>query len=97
MCAGRVSRGKDLSVLMASRDSDRISLENFSDEGGSEIRLSSPNSLDHPRPIFTMNALSWKIYMRKEIDLAEVRALQNGACRRPMNDPWVRPPRKRTE
>ncbi|KZV41824.1 hypothetical protein F511_37374 [Dorcoceras hygrometricum] len=43
-----VPRGKDLSVLMASRDSDRISPENFSDEGGSEIRLSGPNSLDPP-------------------------------------------------
>ncbi|KZV48539.1 hypothetical protein F511_16800 [Dorcoceras hygrometricum] len=33
--------------------------------------------------------------MRKKIDLAEVRALQNGACRRPVKAPWVRPPRRR--
>ncbi|KZV40237.1 hypothetical protein F511_31620 [Dorcoceras hygrometricum] len=33
---------------MANRDSDRISSENSSDEGGSEIRLSSPNSLEQP-------------------------------------------------
>ncbi|KZV33965.1 hypothetical protein F511_04190 [Dorcoceras hygrometricum] len=64
-CGGRLPRGKDLSVLMVNRDSDRISSENSSDEGG------------------------------KKIDLAEVRALQNGACRRPVKAPWVRPSRKR--
>ncbi|KZV36359.1 hypothetical protein F511_03800 [Dorcoceras hygrometricum] len=31
----------------------------------------------------------------KKIDLAEVRALQNGAGRRPVKAPWVRPPRRR--
>ncbi|KZV32690.1 flowering time control protein FPA-like [Dorcoceras hygrometricum] len=31
----------------------------------------------------------------KKIDLTEVRALQNGAGRRPMKAPWVRPPRRR--
>ncbi|KZV50797.1 guanylate-binding protein 4 [Dorcoceras hygrometricum] len=31
----------------------------------------------------------------KKIDLAEVRALQNGAGRRPKKAPWVRPPRRR--
>ncbi|KZV33770.1 hypothetical protein F511_09441 [Dorcoceras hygrometricum] len=44
----RVPRGKDLSVLMANRGSDRISSENSSDEGESKIRLSSLNSLDPP-------------------------------------------------
>ncbi|KZV31611.1 hypothetical protein F511_27642 [Dorcoceras hygrometricum] len=33
--------------------------------------------------------------IRKKIDLAEVRALQNGSGRRPMKAPWVRPPRRR--
>ncbi|KZV57794.1 ARM repeat-containing protein [Dorcoceras hygrometricum] len=49
ICAGRVPQGIDISVLLASRDSDRTSLENSSDEGGSEIRLPDPNSLD-PSP-----------------------------------------------
>ncbi|KZV27098.1 putative RNA polymerase II transcription factor B subunit 1-1 [Dorcoceras hygrometricum] len=44
----RVQHGKDLSILMANRGSDRISPENSSDEGGLEIRLSDLNSLDPP-------------------------------------------------
>ncbi|KZV42450.1 hypothetical protein F511_36029 [Dorcoceras hygrometricum] len=44
----RVPRGKDLSVLMTNRDNDRISSENSSDDGGSEIQLSDLNSLDPP-------------------------------------------------
>ncbi|KZV27182.1 hypothetical protein F511_24317 [Dorcoceras hygrometricum] len=207
--SGRVPRGKDLSILMASRDSDRVSPENSSDEGGSEIRLSGPNNLDpsrthihherlelenshevlrtlglcaksdiiipkkgymcHEPPSgyfttyldhfsngfslppndllveivhslgvsfsqFTSNAINAFICFRrlvsqtripvtldlfhalfsarctgpgsyiyfqpridckKKIDLAEVRALQNGASRRPVKSLWVRPPRRR--
>ncbi|KZV20603.1 hypothetical protein F511_21876 [Dorcoceras hygrometricum] len=48
ICTGRVPRGKDLSVLMANRGSDRIFPENSSDEGELEIRLSDLNSLDSP-------------------------------------------------
>ncbi|KZV49068.1 hypothetical protein F511_11019 [Dorcoceras hygrometricum] len=42
----RISRGKNISLLMVDRDSGRTFVENSSDEGGSEIRLSDPNSLD---------------------------------------------------
>ncbi|KZV30210.1 hypothetical protein F511_42257 [Dorcoceras hygrometricum] len=55
----------------------------------SQIRI--PVTLDLFHALFSARCMG----PGKKIDLAEVRALQNGAGRGPMKAPWVRPSRKR--
>ncbi|KZV45931.1 Structural constituent of ribosome [Dorcoceras hygrometricum] len=81
---GRVPWGKDLSVLMSSRDSDRLSPENSGDEGGSEMRLSGPNSLDLPKTHIHHDRL--ELENSHEKNLKRSREVDNGAPHNVLGD-----------